>query len=278
MVLQSWSPNGATHETGFDVRNWSVHTLIDNALVGVVHDVLMAEANSPRYLNVALDSPAKHVLVPIGQARALRDQRLVWLPGLAQYQLEAIPSFKHEPLSRGDEARLLSAYNATMAGVMPRRGYRVLSTRHRRRPAPSDPARLVPLSGHAELRVASGEADPRDWSVIDRAGIVRGKISDLLVDLAAMKVRYVICELAADGEAARAVLVPVEFLRLDSGMNAAQLPAFSEQLLSTLPDHEAGPPDRDTEILILERFAEAQEAEEFYRNPRFDAGAFFGPA
>ena len=253
-----------------------MRTLIDNAAVGVVHDVLMTETEQPRYLDVALESLQKHVLVPIGQARALRTHSLVWLPGFAQYQFDAIPSYKHEPLTRGDEARLLSAYNATMSGLMPRRGYRVLTTRQKRRPSPSDPARLVSLQQHAELRVASGEADPRGWSIIDRAGTVRGNIADLLVDLTAMKVRYAISELAGDEGDARTVLVPVEFLRLDPGINATQLPAFSDQLLAALPAHEDSPPNRETETLILELFAEAQEAEEFYRHPRFDAGAFFG--
>ena len=72
------------------------------------------------------------------------------------------------------------------------------------------------------------------------------------------------------------MLVPVEFLRLDPGINATQLPAYSDQLLAALPAHDDGPPDRATETRLLELFAEAQEAEEFYRHPRFDAGAFFG--
>lgn len=276
MVLRVW--NGKARLTiadVFEVRDWTVRTLIDNANVGRVHELLIDDRAAPRYLDVASEADAKHVLVPIGQARASRSQSLIWLPGFAQYQFELIPSYTHGGLSRGQEARLWNAYCANLAGAMPRRGYRVWSARNRRPPAASDPRRLVPLSAHSELRVASGEADPRHWTVIDRAGTVRGKVTDLLVDLAAMKVRYAVCELAADDGRSRSVLVPVEFLRLDPGAAAGTLPTFSAELLAALPDNDSRPPDQDTEALILERFAEAQEAEDFYCHPRFDAAAFF---
>lgn len=277
MALRPWGGDSPFPiGDGIDVRDWAVHTLIDNTRAGSVHDVLIDEQGSPRYLDVALDAIARHVLVPIGQARADPVHSLIWLPGFAANQFELIPSYGHGPISRGDEARLVNAYSATMSGAMPRRGYRVLSSHQTRRPASTDPKRLVPLARHPDLRVASGEADPRRWSVVDRDGIVRGMVCDLLVDRAAMKVRYLICELAADDDVNRCVLVPVEFLRLDAGVAAAMLPTFSADLLIGLPAYTNAPPDREAEANILERFAEAQEAEDFYRHPRFNAEAFFG--
>src|SRR5262249_39732401 len=151
----------------------------------------------------------------------------------------------------GTQARHWNAYCASLAGAMPRRGYRVWSGTMRRRPPTTDPNRLIQLSRRPDLRVVSGEADPRRWTVADRAGTVRGTVADLLVDLAAMKVRYVVCELAADDGDNRCVLVPVEFLRLDQGAAAGVMPAFSVELMAALPTYSGAPPDSDTEALIL---------------------------
>ncbi|MGH7460472.1 MAG: PRC-barrel domain-containing protein, partial [Longimicrobiales bacterium] len=276
MVLRAW--NGETAllaENAFDVRDWSVRTLIDNACVGRVHQLLIDERAAARYLDIALETAEKHILIPIGQGRADRANSLVWLPGCALYQIESLPSYTHSALTRGTEARLWTTYCASLAGAMPRRGYRVLSEVARRRPAASDPRRLVPLSKQTGLRVASGEADPRHWTVIDRAGTVRGAVADLLVDLAAMKVRYVVCDLAADEGDNRCVLVPVEFLRLDRAAATGALPAFSTEQWAALPTYAGTPPDSDTEARILERFADAQEADDFYCHPSFSAATFF---
>jgi photosynthetic reaction center H subunit len=277
MVLRESVGELAQHNASWvDVRDWSVRTLVDNALAGVVHELLLDDRNIPRYLDVALTTSARHVLVPVGQARADRIHRQIWLPGFAHDQFETIPSYAHEPLSRGDEARLINAYSAAMAGAVPRGGYRVLGTGPRQRLRPYDPRRLVPLSQNSALRVGSGEADPRRWSVVDRAGNVCGSVVDLLVDVAAMKVRYLICDLEAGENTGRRVLVPVEFVRLDAGSEAAAMPAFSAELLQALESFNGEPPERENEALILERFAEAQESEDFYRHPRFDPAAFFG--
>jgi hypothetical protein len=281
MSLHAWGGKSELRVgNGVDPRDWTVRTLIDNTDAGSVHDLLVDLYGTPRYLDIALAAQAKHVLVPIGHARADTVRSLVWVPGFAAHQFELIPSYAHTLLTRGNEARILNAYSATMAGAMPRRGYRVFSERRTRRPAASDPRRLVPISQNPDLCIVSGEADPRGWSVIDRHGIVRGAVQDLIIDLAAMKVRYVVCGLAADdeNETTRWVLIPVEFLRLEPGASVALLPTFSETLVAALPTYTSEPPDRATEAGILERFAEAQEAEDFYSHPRFDAIAFFEAA
>jgi PRC-barrel domain protein len=281
MSLRVWGGEPAlVVGEGVDPRAWIVRTLIDDTEVGTVHDLLVDPFDLPRYLDVALAAHGKHVLVPIGYARADSVHSFVWVPGFAAHQFELIPSYSHQAPSRGDEARLLNAYSASMAGAMPRRGYRVFSARRTRRPAATDPRRLVPISRNPDLRIVSGKADPRGWSVIDRRGIVRGAVHDLLVDLAALKVRYVVCGLAAETEegTTRWVLIPVEFLRLEPGASVVLLPTFSAALVAALPAYASAPPDAATEAAILERFAEAQEADDFYSHPRFDAAAFFDSA
>src|SRR5688572_29502379 len=87
MVLRESAGELAQHDASWmDVRDWSVRTLVDNALAGMVHELLLDERNIPRYLDVALTNPARHVLVPIGQARADRVHHQIWLPGFAHDQ------------------------------------------------------------------------------------------------------------------------------------------------------------------------------------------------
>ena len=78
--------------------------------------------------------------------------------------------------------------------------------------------RLVPLSDADGYHVADGEPDLVGWDVQTSAGRDVGKVKDLIVDLAAMKVRYLDVEL--DGKAVgieddRRVLVPIGTARLD---------------------------------------------------------------
>ncbi|MEX2285414.1 MAG: PRC-barrel domain-containing protein [Gemmatimonadota bacterium] len=277
--LRDYAGDPATLRSNwFQIRDWTVRTLVDNVRAGTIHGLLLDDQNIPRYLDVALNRPSRHVLVPIGQARANRGHQLIWLPGFAEPQFAAIPSYGHEPLTRGDEARLLSAYGGTMAGAERRQGYRVLGGRERCRLKPQDPRRLVPLTQLPSMRVAVGVVDPRGWSVVDRAGAVLGAVTDLLIDLSAGKARYLICELAVEDAELRRVLVPVEFVRLDKSTHVGALPSFSPELLSALDTFDGRPPEPEREMLILERFAEVQASEEFYRHPRFDPTSFFGAA
>jgi hypothetical protein len=262
----------------FPVREWTVRTLVDNARIGSVHELLLDDHNIPRYLDVSLHAPARHVLLPIGHARTDRGHNQVWLPGLAEPQFEGIPSYEHAALTRSDEMRLLSAYGRTLAGAERRHGYRVLGGADRRRLKPQDPRRLVPLAELNAFRVAAREADPRGWSVVDRDHTVIGSVSDLLIDLATMKARYLICELKVNDEEARRVLVPVEFVRLDRSAHAAALPSFTPSLFAELDSYNGEPPKPEREAQMLERFAEAQTSEDFYDHARFDPNVFFGSA
>ena len=88
---------------------------------------------------------------------------------------------------------------------------------HDRTPADTT-RRLVPLSDADGYHVADGEPDLRGWDVRTSAGREVGTVKDLIVDLAAMKVRYLDVEL--DGKAVgleddRRVLVPIGTARLD---------------------------------------------------------------
>ena len=63
------------------------------------------------------------------------------------------------------------------------------------------------MSELGDYRVSDEDPDPRGWSVVGRDGATIGRVEDLIVDTAAMKVRYLdiaVTDAAATGTAVRA--------------------------------------------------------------------------
>jgi uncharacterized protein (TIGR02271 family) len=69
----------------------------------------------------------------------------------------------------------------------------------------------------ADLEVAQDEPDVRGWTVIDQAGEEWGDVEDLIVDAAAMKVRYLQIDPDDDHETSNggALYVPIDRVDLD---------------------------------------------------------------
>jgi uncharacterized protein (TIGR02271 family) len=78
---------------------------------------------------------------------------------------------------------------------------------------------IYPLDELDDFKVADDDIDPRGWSVYSQDGQKLGEVKELLVDTAAMKVRYLDVELDRDLAGAdrdnRHVLFPVGTARLD---------------------------------------------------------------
>ena len=70
---------------------------------------------------------------------------------------------------------------------------------------------IVPLKELDDFKVAKGDPDVRGWDVIAADGTEVGEVEELLVDTAALKVRYLDVELDKDLVNAkdRHVLVPI---------------------------------------------------------------------
>lgn len=151
------------------------------------------------------------------------------------------------------------------------------------------------LSGLNELhdfRVVDGEPDIRGWRVLDSDGGKVGEVHDLLVDTAAMKVRYMDVEVAkallADDEH-RHILIPIGMARLDDDNDEVRLSQLSQAQLLTLPAYRNETLDRERERSLLGLFGTLGEAstagslagelpahdatsptnEDFYRHPYF---------
>lgn len=91
----------------------------------------------------------------------------------------------------------------------------------------SDFTRVAPLSALDDYEVADGYPEIRGWDVHDADHRSIGRVHDLLVDVAALRVRYLDVELAprfATTEADRRVLIPVERVDLDGTGDVVAMP------------------------------------------------------
>ena len=96
------------------------------------------------------------------------------------------------------------------------------------------------LSDLDDLVIADGEPDIRGWSVRTGDGVQIGEVADLIIDTAAMKVRYMCVDLDQtifnlDGK--RRVLVPIGTARLDDDGDDVFIRSSTSQLL-TLPEYD----------------------------------------
>ena len=116
--------------------------------------------------------------------------------------------------------------------------------------------RLVRLDD-ADYEVADGYPDPSGWDVKvgGTNGQKIGEVDDLLVDLDAQRVRYLIVKL--DENVARAkdreILIPVGLARLDDDHDDVLVPNQTAETLIGLPPYEAGRFSREYENQIRTR-------------------------
>jgi PRC-barrel domain protein len=102
------------------------------------------------------------------------------------------------------------------------------------------PGRIAPLSELDDYEVADGYPEIRGWEVRDSADRSIGRVHDLLVDVGALRVRYLDVELApkfAGAEADRRVLIPVERVDLDGTGDQVLLPGIEASQVRELVPH-----------------------------------------
>lgn len=189
----------------YDVTGWTVRTQVDDAKVGKVDDVVVAEDGEPRYLDVDLGFLKKHVLVPLERAHADAVDEVVVVERMSADDFESVPPLTHDPtkLTLDYERRLSEAYrtrDAPHATVVDE---------------PSD--RFVRLDGMDGFHIR-GEDDPRGWKVIGGDGGEIGKAVDLVIERDSLHAAYLI--VAVDEKhhrlerISRHVLIPIERVRL----------------------------------------------------------------
>lgn len=149
----------------------------------------------------------------------------------------------------------------------------------------NEPLQELSSSG---FEMVKGDPDIRGWKAVNAANQQIGKVKELLFDVKAQKIRYLIVDI--DGKPlnllSRDVIVPVGLAELDEKENVVYLPDMTVGHLATLPEYKKGKVTYETERAVRDVFIphnssaaekladlesrEHPEREAFYNNSYFD--------
>ena len=146
---------------------------------------------------------------------------------------------------------------------------------------------LAHLDDLDDYEVADDDLDVRGWKVKTMDGKEVGEVEDLLVDLSAMKVRYLEVELDKDEfdlDDDRRVLIPVGVARLNEDDDVVVVSRESA-VIAGVPAYQRGKMSKDHENTIYERYSmltslaaganSGADQDEIYGHEHFDDNAFF---
>lgn len=154
--------------------------------------------------------------------------------------------------------------------------------------------RIVPLDELDDFEVADGDPDVRGWDVVSADGRKIGEVEQLLVDTAAMKVRYLDVDVDDDlietGNDERHVLIPIGYARLDEDDDRVVVDRLQSSQVATLPAYNHSPVTRDYETSLRQTFDTGftgaaaataattpdRENDEFYAHDLYDDDRFYG--
>lgn len=164
-------------------------------------------------------------------------------------------------------------------------------------------SQIAPLKELKDYKVASDDPDVRGWKVLGRDGRKIGDVHDLLVDTAAMRVRYLDVELDRDllgnlppvpGVAHtgalmehRHVLVPIGTARLDDH-DEVFIESLDANDVAVLPPYDHQAFSRDYENGVRQRWdrndappapapGAAYPDQNYYNGDLYDDERFYGP-
>jgi photosynthetic reaction center H subunit len=145
--------------------------------------------------------------------------------------------------------------------------------------------RVVPITQLSDFQVADKDPDVRGWDVLSADGARIGEVENLLVDTAALKVRYLDVEvdrdlLHGDRDRERHVLVPIGYARLERDDNRVVVETLQSSDVSNLPEYRQEPITRDYETSVRSSWdreyrGTAADDAEFYNDPLYDDQRFF---
>jgi sporulation protein YlmC with PRC-barrel domain len=159
--------------------------------------------------------------------------------------------------------------------------------------------RVVPLKDLKDYTVAKGDPDVRGWNVYANDGRRIGEVDELLVDVEAMKVRYLDVDLdrdvlsvsgesvgngpgaAAPGARSDHVLIPIGSARLDEKEDRVVVDLL-QSLVGGLPAYEHGPVTREYETSVrrhIDRDYRHDPARDrdFYNHDLYNEYRFWSP-
>ncbi|MEO8111719.1 MAG: PRC-barrel domain-containing protein [Ginsengibacter sp.] len=136
--------------------------------------------------------------------------------------------------------------------------------------------------GSSGYEMAKGEPDIRGWKVINAANQQIGKVKELLFDVQAQKIRYVITDV--DGKPlnllSRNVIVPVGLAELDEKEKVMYVPDLTIGHLATLPEYKKGKVTYETErairdVFIPQKSSAAEKLADFESREQPEREAFY---
>jgi len=143
--------------------------------------------------------------------------------------------------------------------------------------------RIIPLDELDDFKVADGDPDVRGWEVLSSDGRKIGSVDNLLVDTAAMKVRYLDVDIDGDlleDDKDRHILIPIGYARLDEDDDRILVDALDSTRLRQIPAYRHEPLTREYETSLQTHFdnrtTPSREGTDFYASEGYDDDRFFG--
>lgn len=132
--------------------------------------------------------------------------------------------------------------------------------------------RLLPLGEAGTLRVADDMPDVRGWEVVGGDGATIGRVTELMVDPAAGRVRYL--EITTDGPSgSRRVHLPVGLARIDEARDAVLVPTVTTTAVAAMTTVSDRAITRDYEVAVRRSILGAADAPADARADAADAQA-----
>jgi len=151
-----------------------------------------------------------------------------------------------------------------------------------------DTKRLEPglyrLTELPDYEVADRDPDVRGWNVLSADKKFIGKVDELIVDLDALKVRYLDVninkEINEAGTDNRHLLIPIGAAELDGRDDIVRVNNIETITLLKLPEYNGGTISREYERNLRSSFASdynsAETGENFYNHPLYNDERFYG--
>lgn len=146
--------------------------------------------------------------------------------------------------------------------------------------------RLHKLNELEDYEIADHDPDVRGWNVVDGRGREIGEVDELIVDLDAMKVRYIDMKLdgnlAADRETDEPhVIVPIGLARLDEEDDTVRVDTENAELVIVCPVYDGGQVTPEYESQVRERLVPKmavppQSRADYYNSEAYDENRFYG--
>lgn len=149
----------------------------------------------------------------------------------------------------------------------------------------------VPLKELKDFQVAKGDPDVRGWEVLSNDGRRIGKVDDMLVDTAAMKVRYLDIDLDDDlrnlagggtgpGTKSDNILIPIGSAQIHEKDDRVTVDLL-HSLVSGIPTYDRGAFNREYETNLRRHFDRDYQPDpardrDFYENDLYNDSRFYG--